>query len=75
MTKLLIEEKDETQLYRPAPIQQILEMVKLDENKIIIYVPNACGGETRITIFESCLPRGNPENITRCQQLRKEDEK
>ena len=62
--KLQIDEKDETQTYRPAPIQQILEMVKLSEdgNIIIIYVPNACGGETRITVYESEIPKGNEEN-------------
>ena len=61
--KLQIDEKDETQTYRPAPIQQILEMVKLSDNGdvITIYVPNACGGETRITLYESTIPKGNEE--------------
>jgi hypothetical protein len=59
--KLQIDEKDETQTYRPAPIQQILEMVKVNGDVITIYVPNACGGETRITLYESTCPKGNEE--------------
>ena len=47
--KILIEEKDETQ--RP-PIDQLFDMVKLFDDKVVIYVPNMCGGETRITIFK-----------------------
>ncbi len=66
--KLSIEEKDETQEYRPVPIQQLLEMVKLEKGKVIIYVPNLCGGETKITIFESEYPMGNTENLKRLRK-------
>jgi len=72
--KLQIDEKDETQTYRPAPIQQLLEMVKLSEdgNTVIIYVPNACGGETRITIYESAIPKGNEEGNMPILKLHRE---
>lgn len=63
--KISIEEKDETQKYRPAPIDQILQMVKVYKDRVVIYVPNLCGGESRITIFRSDYPNGNIENIAR----------
>lgn len=50
--KILIEEKDETQTYRVVPIDSILDGVKRFKDRIEIYVPNVCGGETRITIFK-----------------------
>ena len=66
--KVLIEEKDETQKYRIAPIEQILQMVKVHKDKVVIRVPNLCGGETRITIFNSSYPDGNKENIKRLKR-------
>jgi hypothetical protein len=51
--KILIEEKDESQEYRPIPIEQFIEGTKIEKDRIIIYVPNVCGGETRITIYKS----------------------
>jgi hypothetical protein len=70
--KLKIEEKDETQKYRPVAVQQLLEMVKIIGDEVVIFVPNLCGGETKITIYESSIPLGNEENIKRLKQLRKE---
>ncbi len=61
--KLLIEEKDETQSYRPISAQQFLQSVKADNQKVVIRVPNMCGGETRITIYESAIPLGNEANL------------
>jgi hypothetical protein len=63
--KLTIEEKDETQRFRPIPVSQFLQAVKDYEDKIVVFVPNLCGGETRITIFKSKIPEGNPENVKR----------
>ena len=60
--KLLIEEKDETQTYRPIPAQQFLEAVKCLSDRVVVYVPNLCGGETRITICKSTIPDGHPGN-------------
>ncbi len=67
--KISIEEKDETQSYRPAPIDQILQMVKAFKDRIEIYVPNICGGETRVTIYRSTCPNGNEENVKRLKKL------
>jgi hypothetical protein len=69
--KIAIEERDETQEYRPAPIEQILQMVKVYEDRTVIFVPNLCGGETRITIFNSTIPNGNEANIIRCKEITK----
>ena len=63
--KLIIEEKDESQQFRPIPVSQFLQSVKDHEDRVIIFVPNLCGGETRITIFKSEIPEGNPENVKR----------
>ena len=63
--KILIEEKDEIQEYRIVPIEQLLAMVKNKEDRYEIYVPNLCGGETRITIFKSSNPEGNTKNLDR----------
>jgi len=71
--KILIEEKDETQTYRPAPIDQLFDMVKLFDDKVVIYVPNMCGGETRITIFRSEIPNGNTDNIDRLKKIAEEN--
>lgn len=71
--KILIEEKDETQTYRPAPIDQLFDMVKLYKDKIVIYVPNMCGGETRITVFRSEIPNGNTDNIDRLKKIAEEN--
>jgi hypothetical protein len=67
--KISIEEKDETQEYRPAPIEQILGMVKVSKDRVVIYVPNLCGGETRITIFKSEIPEGNKDNVMRLKKI------
>jgi hypothetical protein len=64
-------EKDETQLYRPVPIDQLLEMCKTFKDKIEIYVPNICGGETRITVYRSTCPNGNEKNLSRLKKLGK----
>jgi len=50
--KILIEEKDETQQYRIVSLDQLLSMIKDREDRYEIYVPNLCGGETRITIYK-----------------------
>lgn len=68
--KIAIEEKDETQSYRPVPIDQFIEMIKCKKDRIIIYVPNLCGGETKITIFCSEYPDGNEENIRRLKEIK-----
>lgn len=68
--KLQIEEKDESQTYRPVSVQQLLEMVRVDGDKILIFVPNLCGGETRITVFESTIPLGNQDNFVRLKKRR-----
>lgn len=62
--KVSIEEKDEIG-YRPVPLEQLNEMVKLARDKVVIYVPNLCGGMTRITLFKSECPEGNIENLAR----------
>lgn len=61
--KIAIEEKDDTQKYRVIPIEQFMEAVKDYEDRIEIFVPNLCGGETRVTIFKTEYPLGNVENI------------
>jgi hypothetical protein len=61
--KILIEERDETQKYRIVPIQQLIEMVRVSKDKTVIRVPNCCGGETKITVFNSTIPDGNPDTI------------
>ncbi|MDT8782729.1 MAG: hypothetical protein IAX22_08835 [Candidatus Bathyarchaeota archaeon] len=66
--KLQIEEKDESQTYRPVSVQQFLEMVRIDGDKVLIFVPNLCGGETRITVFESAIPLGNQNNFVRLKK-------
>jgi hypothetical protein len=71
--KIAIEEKDESQTYRPAPIQQILEMTKVFPDRVVLYVPNLCGGETRITIYKSSIPDGNQENMTRLAKIKREE--
>lgn len=50
--KLLVEEKDESQEYRPVPLRKFLRTVKNLDDRVVIFVPNMCGGETRITIFK-----------------------
>ena len=61
--KVLIEEKDETQEYRVTPLSQFKEMTKDYGDRVEIFVPNLCGGETRITIFKSSIPEGNIDNL------------
>ena len=51
--KILIEEKDGSQEYRPISIEQFIQGIKLEKDRVIIYIPNACGGETRITVYKS----------------------
>ena len=51
-TKIAIEEKDESQGYRPIPLEQLLQMIKNKADRVEIFVPNVCGGETRITIYK-----------------------
>jgi len=59
--KILIEERDKTQEYRIVSMDQLLSMVKDKGDRYEIYVPNVCGGETRVTIFkkgkEGKIPR------------------
>jgi hypothetical protein len=62
--KVSIEEKDEIG-YRPVPLEQLNEMVKMNRDKVVISVPNLCGGMTRITLFKSEVPEGNIENLAR----------
>lgn len=68
--KISIEEKDESQTYRPVPVDQLFEMLRNKPDRIVIYVPNLCGGETRISIFKSSIPEGNPENLARLLKLK-----
>jgi hypothetical protein len=68
--KIAIEEKDESQTYRPAPIQQILEMTYVYPDRIVLFVPNLCGGETRITIYKSTVPDGNEKNMARLAKIK-----
>lgn len=63
--KISIFEKDESQKYRPVPVDQFKAMVKCRRDRVIIFVPNLCGGETKIVVFRSELPNGNEENIVR----------
>jgi len=63
--KIAILEKDESQKYHPVPVDQFKQMVKCRRDRIIIYVPNLCGGETKIIIFRSEISNGNQENMTR----------
>ena len=51
-TKIGIEEKDESQGYRPVPLEQLLQMIKNKADRVEIFVANVCGGETRITIYK-----------------------
>lgn len=67
--KISIEEKDESNAYRPVPIDQFLEMCKTYKDKVEIYVPNLCGGETRITVYRSTCSNGNEENLERLKKL------
>lgn len=60
--KILIEEKDETQQYRPIPVGQFLSAVADLRDRVVIYLPNCCGGETRVSIFKTSIPEGNIEN-------------
>ena len=66
--KLSIEEQDENG-YRPVPLEQFHQMIKMHSDKIVIYVPNLCGGETRITLFKSEVPEGNTENLARLSRV------
>ena len=66
--KILIEEKDETQGYRVVPVEQFKDMTRVELDRIVIFVPNLCGGETRITIFKSSCPDGNIENLVRLRR-------
>lgn len=68
--KILIEEKDETQKYRVVPLAQFLQMAKDFPDRIEVFIPNLCGGETRITIFKSTYPDGNQENLERLKRKR-----
>lgn len=61
--KLLIEEKDESGGYRVAPLEQMIGMVRMYEDRVVIFVPNGCGGETRLTFYKTEYPDGNIENL------------
>jgi uncharacterized protein YnzC (UPF0291/DUF896 family) len=50
--KIAVEEKDESHKYRPVPLERFLQMIKAKADRIEIFVPNVCGGETRITIYK-----------------------
>ena len=60
--KILIEEKDESDEYRPIPAGQYLANVQDLADRVVVFSPNYCGGETRITIFKSDIPEGNTMN-------------
>jgi len=62
--KVSIEEKDEIG-YRPVPLEQLNEMIRMNSDNVVIFVPNLCGGMTRITLFKSESPEGNIENLAR----------
>jgi len=69
--KVLIEEKDETQGYRVIPLEQFKEATYVFPDRIEIYIPNLCGGETRITIFKSEIPEGHPHNVPLLKRIKK----
>ena len=50
--KLSIEDKDKTDEYRPVSLDKFFQMVEDQTDRVIVTVPNMCGGETRITIFK-----------------------
>jgi len=50
--KLLIEEQDETQGYRPVPVEQFLAMVKVKRDRVEVRVPNLYGMR-RITFLKN----------------------
>lgn len=53
MTRIKIEEKtDEHGEYKPYHFSDIINMIKETPDRLTIIVPNACGGETRVTIFK-----------------------
>ena len=54
--KIAVEEKDDLQEYRPVPLERLLQMIKAKADRVEIFVPNACGGETRITIYKDKDP-------------------
>ena len=62
--KVSIEEKDEIG-YRPVPLEQLNEMIRMNSDKVVIFVPNLCGGMTRITLYKSEVPEGHIENLAR----------
>jgi hypothetical protein len=69
--KVLIEEKDETQDYRVVPLEQFKQATKEYPDRVVIFVPNLCGGETRITIFKTEIPDGHPDNVPLLKKIRK----
>lgn len=56
--KILIEEKDETMEYSTISPEQYKEAVKEMKDRYELYIPNACGGESRITIFKEVEYQG-----------------
>ena len=52
MCKIAVEEKDESQEYRPVPVERFLQCVKNFSDRVEVYVENVCGGETRVTIWK-----------------------
>ena len=59
--KILIEEKDETQTFRIVPVDHLLNCMKDYPDRVEVFTSNECGGETRVTVFKSTIPDGNPE--------------
>ena len=44
-------------------------MIKIYPDYYEVYVPNLCGGETRLTFFKTNCPDGNIENIELLKQI------
>ena len=74
--KILIEEKDETQTYRIVPVEHLLSCMKVYPDRIEIFISNECAGETRITVYKTTIPDGNPECVRKAKlwQLEVKDE-
>ena len=51
-----------------VPVAQFKDMTRVESDRIVIFVPNLCGGETRITVFKSSCPDGNIENLKRLRR-------
>ena len=73
--KISIEEIDETERYRDVPLEQFLEQVQDFHDRVVLYIPNLCGGETRITIYKTTSPLGNLENIKQIRKIKRRNKK